>query len=190
MSNLHQQPKVNVIRAGKSIDISVEEQVTEMDWEDSFVDSISANSPNVFPLSSSLSIKRKLSQEDTQDESEPSDKRVRINEDGHKCRIPVALSWSNRDRILCTKELNILVDTGSEISIINTRMVVDQLMPWRHRRTSLTMSDASENRLPKSGKIIVTSVVAVLAMASLISSFYLVSYARVLCSSLEGYMHG
>ena len=33
-------------------------------------------------------------------------------------------------------------------------------------------------------------VVAVLAMASLISSFYLVSYARVLCSSLEGYMHG
>ena len=36
----------------------------------------------------------------------------------------------------------------------------------------------------------VFDVVAVLAMASLISSFYLVSYARVLWSSLEGYMHG
>ena len=31
-------------------------------------------------------------------------------------------------------------------------------MPWRHRRTPLTMSDASGNRLPKSGKIMVTSV--------------------------------
>ena len=37
-------------------------------------------------------------------------------------------------------------------------MVVDQLMPCRHKRTPLTMSDASGNRLPKSGKIIVTSV--------------------------------
>ena len=37
-------------------------------------------------------------------------------------------------------------------------MVVDQLMPWKHRRTPLTMSDASGNRLPKSGKIILTSV--------------------------------
>ena len=33
-------------------------------------------------------------------------------------------------------------------------------------------------------------VVAVLAMAFLISPFYLVIYARVLCSSLGGYMHG
>ena len=32
-------------------------------------------------------------------------------------------------------------------------------------------------------------VVAVQPMASLISSFYLVSYVRVLCSSLEAYMH-
>ena len=68
------------------------------------------------------------------------------------------MSWSDRDSKACTKELNVLVDTGSEITIINTRMVVDQLMPWRHRRTPLTMSDASGNRLPKSGKIIVTSV--------------------------------
>ena len=33
-------------------------------------------------------------------------------------------------------------------------------------------------------------VVAVLAMAFLISPFYLVIYPRVLCSSLGGYMHG
>ena len=43
MSNLHQQPKVNVIRAGKQGGARVEEQVTEMDWEDSFVDSFSVN---------------------------------------------------------------------------------------------------------------------------------------------------
>ena len=89
----------------------------------------------------------------------PQGKRVRIKEDGHKCRIPVTLSWSDRDSKACTKELNVLVDTGSEITIINTRMIVDQLMPWRHRRTPLTMSDASGNRLSKSGKIIVTNIV-------------------------------
>ena len=158
MSNLHQQPTVNVIRAGKPVGAKVEEQVTEMDWEDSFVDSFSVNSSNVFPSSSSLSIKRKRGQEDQQDDSEPSEKRVRIKEDGHKFRIPVTLSWSDRDAKACTKELNVLVDTGSEITIINARMVVDQLMPWKHRRTPLTMSDASGNRLLKSGKIIVVSV--------------------------------
>ena len=68
------------------------------------------------------------------------------------------MSWSDRDSKACTKELNVLVDTGSEITIINTRMVVDQLMPLRQRRTPLTMSDASGNRLPKSDKIIGTSV--------------------------------
>ena len=158
MSNLHQQPKVNVIRAGKPVGAIVEETVTEMDWEDSFIDSFSVNSSNVFPSSSSLSIKRKRVQNDQQGDSEPSEKRVRIKEDGNKFRIPVTLSWSNRDQISCTKELNVLVDTGSEITIINTRMVVDQLMPLRYRRTPLTMSDASGNRLPKSGKINVTIV--------------------------------
>ena len=116
MSNLHQQRKVNVIRAGKPVGAKVEEQVTEMDWEDSFVDSFSVNSSNVFPSSSSLSIKRKPGQEDQEDESEPSEKKVRIKEDRHKFRIPVTLSWSNRDGILCTKELNVLVDTGFEIT--------------------------------------------------------------------------
>ena len=57
MSNLHQQPKVNVVRAGKQVGARVEEPVTEMDWEDSFVDSFSVNPSNAFPSSSSLSIK-------------------------------------------------------------------------------------------------------------------------------------
>ena len=35
----------------------VEEQMTEMAWEDSFVDSFSVNSSNVFPSSYSLAIK-------------------------------------------------------------------------------------------------------------------------------------
>ena len=158
MSNLHQQQKVNVIRARKPVDARVEEQVIEMDWEDSCIDSFSVNSSNVFPSSSSFPIKRKRGPDDQQDDPEPSEKRVRIKEDGHKFRIPVTLSWSNRDRISCTKELNVLVDTGSKITIINTRMVVDQLIPWRHRRTPLTMTDVSRNRLPKSSKIIVPSV--------------------------------
>ena len=129
MSNLHQQPNVSVIRAGKPVGASVEEQVTEMDWEDFFVDSFSVNPSNVFPSSSSLSIKRKQGQEDQQDDSDPSKKRIRIKEDGNKFRIPVTSSWSDRDSKACTKDLNVLVDTGSEITIINTRMVVDQLMP-------------------------------------------------------------
>ena len=123
MSNLHQQPKVNVVRAGKPVVATVEEQMTEMDWEDSFIDRFSVNPSNVFPSSFSLSIKRKRGQEDQQDDSEPSEKRVRIKEDGHKFRFPVTLSWSDRDSKACTKELNVLVDTGSEITIINTRMV-------------------------------------------------------------------
>ena len=49
MSNLHQQPKVTIIWARKLVGAKVEEQVTEMDWEDSFVDSFSVNSSNVFP---------------------------------------------------------------------------------------------------------------------------------------------
>ena len=129
MSNLHQQPKVNVIRVGKPVGARVEEQVTEMDWEDSFVDSFCVNPSNVFPSSSSLSIKRKQGQEDQQDDSDPSKKRIRIKEDGNKFRIPVTSSWSDRDSKACTKDLNVLVDTGSEITIINTRMVVDQLRP-------------------------------------------------------------
>ena len=57
MSKLHQQPKVNVVRAGKPVVAKVEEQVTEMDWEDSFFNSFSVNSSKVFLSSSSLSIK-------------------------------------------------------------------------------------------------------------------------------------
>ena len=57
MSKLHQQPKVNVVRAGKPVGAKVEEQVTEMDWEDSFFNSFSVNSSKVFLSSSSLSIK-------------------------------------------------------------------------------------------------------------------------------------
>ena len=68
MSNLHQQPKVNVIWAGKLVGARVEVQKTEMDWEDSFVDSFSVNSSNVFPSLSSLSIKRKRGQYNQQDD--------------------------------------------------------------------------------------------------------------------------
>ena len=115
MSNLHQQPKVNVIRAGKPVGARVEEQVTEMDWEDSFGDSFSVNPSNVFPSSSSLSIKRKQGQDDQQEDSDPAKKRIRIKEDGHKFRIPVTLSWSDRDSKACTKDLNRSEEHTSEL---------------------------------------------------------------------------
>ena len=74
MSNLYKQPKVNVIRAGKPVGARVEEQVREMEWEDSLVDSFYVNSSNVCPSSSPVSIKRKRGQEIAQDESDPSEK--------------------------------------------------------------------------------------------------------------------
>ena len=63
MSNLHEQWVVNIVQAGKPVGAKVEEQMTEMDWEDSFVNSFSVNSSNVFPSSSSLTIKWKRGQE-------------------------------------------------------------------------------------------------------------------------------
>jgi hypothetical protein len=77
---------------------------------------------------------------------------------GIKCRIPVVISYVNRDNEFCSKEINALVDTGADITIINARNVQDELMPWRHRPTPLRILDASDNRLPKSGKVIVKSV--------------------------------
>ena len=48
--------------------------------------------------------------------------------------------------------------TGSEFTILNSRTIVNQLMPWKHRPTSLQMFVANGQRLHKSGKVIVDSV--------------------------------
>jgi hypothetical protein len=162
---------VNVIRAGKSVG----SWINEMDWEDS---------PSVaggFPLSrsdsyvhsidvisnmSSLSLGSKRRMEDS--DIEVSGKKVKLLEEtmeektlakgGMKFRIPIVISWFNRDKVFCSKTIDALIDTGAEITIVNARMVQDDMMPWRHRESPLRIMDASNNRMQKSGKVIVTSV--------------------------------
>ena len=59
------------------------------------------------------------------------------------------------------------------------------------REMSVDGDSVGEDRAPfMTGRGGASCAVAVLAMAFLISPFYLVIYARVLCSSLGGYMHG
>ena len=57
----------------------------------------------------------------------------RLGTGGLKCRIPVVISWFDRDNIHRSGQISALLDTGAEITIINTGLVVDQLMPRRHR---------------------------------------------------------
>ena len=59
----------------------------------------------------------------------------KMRNSGDKFRIPVVLAWINQNGISCTRNVNSLIDTGSEITVMNTRMIVEQLMPWRHRHT-------------------------------------------------------
>ena len=44
---------------------------------------------------------------------------------GLKCRISVFISWFIRDNIFSSKEVNALLDTGAEITILNSCLVVD-----------------------------------------------------------------
>ena len=59
----------------------------------------------------------------------------KMRNSGDKFRIPVVLVCINQSGISCTRNVNSLIDTGSEITMMNTRMIVEQLMPWRHRHT-------------------------------------------------------
>ena len=58
----------------------------------------------------------------------------------------------------CTRNVNSLIDTGSEITVMNARMIGEQLMPWRHSDTKLRIIGANGQRLAKSGKVVVKSV--------------------------------
>ena len=159
---------VNAIRAGKSVGRVELDSVENFFFPDVF----SNSTVNVVPVSSSISnLLSSVSLKRSRIESEEKDnghvgKRAKemdseekcLGTGGLKCRISVVISWFNRDNIFCSKEINALLDTGAEITILNSRLVVDQLMPWRHRIKSLRMLDASGNRLKKSGKIVVTSV--------------------------------
>ena len=82
----------------------------------------------------------------------------KIRNSGNKFRIPVILAWINQSGISCTRNINSLIDTGSEIPVMNARMIGEHLMPWRHRDTKLRIIGANGQRLAKSGKVVVKSV--------------------------------
>ena len=135
--------RVMAIRAGKSVD-TVELEVENTLFPDVFSNSAFSHVvpavPTISTMLSSVSLKRK-SCDDLEEDTGHVGKRVkeigseekRLATGGLKCRIPVIISWFDRDKIHRSKLINTLLDTGAEIIIFNTRLVIDQLMPWRHR---------------------------------------------------------
>ena len=93
---------------------------------------------------------------DTEVTVKAEEKKMRNSED--KFRIPVVLAWINQSGISCTRNVNSLIDTGSEITVMNARMIGEQLMSWRHRDTKWRIIDANGQRLTQSGKVVVKSV--------------------------------
>ena len=67
----------------------------------------------------------------------------KIQNSGDKFRIPVVLAWINQSGISCTRNVNSLIDTGSEITVMNARMTGEQLMLWRHGDTKLRIIGAN-----------------------------------------------
>ena len=87
----------------------------------------------------------KSAQMDTEVKVNAEEKKMRNS--GDKFRIPVVLAWINQSGISCTRNINSLIDTGSEITVMNARMIGEQLMPWRHRDTKLRIISANGQRL-------------------------------------------
>ena len=47
---------------------------------------------------------------------------------GDKFRIPIVLAWIIQSGISCTGHVNSHIDTGNEITVMNARMIGEQLM--------------------------------------------------------------
>ena len=82
----------------------------------------------------------------------------KMRNSGDKFTILVVLAWINKSGISCTRNINCLIDTGSEITVMNAYMIGEQLMPWRQMDTKLRIIGANGRRLAKSGKVVVKSV--------------------------------
>ena len=52
----------------------------------------------------------------------------KIRNGGQQFKIPVVISVINRDAVCHSRTIQALIDTGSEFTILNTRIIVDQLM--------------------------------------------------------------
>ena len=175
---------VNVIRAGKQRstwkdDIELDMDVDMEGFQNTSSVVFSNSQLNVFPsfpnnpnsisnkLSSiSLDGKRKRQDIDIDvNNSARMDIQVTVNAEekkmrnfGDKFRIPVVVVWINQSGISCTRNVNSLIDTGSEITMMNTHMIGEQSIPWRHRDMKLRIIGANRHRLTKSGKVVVKSV--------------------------------
>ena len=175
---------VNVIKAGKprstwKYNIELDMDVVMEGFQNTSPVVFSNSQSNVFPsfpnntnpisnkLSSiSLDGKRKRQEEDVDvNKSARMDTEIAINAEekkmrnsGDKFRIPVVLAWINQSGVSCTGNVNSLIDTGTEITVMNACMIGEQLMPWRHRETKLRIIGANGQRLAKSCKVVVKSV--------------------------------
>ena len=149
---------VNVIRAGKprstwkdNIELDMDVDMEGFQNTPSVVCSNSQsnvflsfpnNSNSISNKLSSISLDGKRKRQDTDidvNKSARMDTEIAVNAEekkmrnfGDKFRIPVVLAWINQSGISCTRNVNSLIDTGSEITVMNTRMIGEQLMPWRH----------------------------------------------------------
>ena len=136
---------VNVIRAGKPR--STWKDNMELDMENTSSVVFSNSQSNVFPsfpnnpnsISNKLSRisldgKRKRQDIDVDvNKSARMDTEVTVNAEekkmrnsGDKFRIPVVLAWINQSGMSCTRNVNSLIDTGSEITVMNARMIGEQ----------------------------------------------------------------
>ena len=82
----------------------------------------------------------------------------KIGNDRQQFKIPVVISHINRDAVSCSKTIQALIDTRSQLTILNERATVDQLMLWKDKPTSLQIFGLNGNRLQWSGKVIVDSI--------------------------------
>ena len=147
---------VNVVRAGKPRSTWKDDMELDMDVDiEGFQNTSSVvfsncqshvfpsfpNNPNsISNKLCSISLDGKLRRQDIAvdvNKSARMDKEVTVNAEekkmrnsGDKFRIPVVLGWINQSGISCTRNVNCLIDTGSEITVMNARMIGEHLMLW------------------------------------------------------------
>ena len=160
---------VNVIGAGKPRSTWKDNMELDMDVDIAGFQNTSSvvfsnSQSNVFPSLpnnpisisnkwSSISFDGKRKRQDIDSDvnkSAPMDTEVTVNVEekkmrnsGDKFTIPVVLAWINQSGISCTRNIISLIDTGSEITVMNARMIGEQLIPWRHRDTKLRIIGAN-----------------------------------------------
>jgi len=74
-----------------------------------------------------------------------------------KFHIPVKLSWfySGNTRVIT---VNALIDSGAEVTILDTDFVEQMMMPWVKRENRLRLESADGSLLKRSGTVQVKQV--------------------------------